>query len=113
MVRTFAANVLFVLHLLVGAVILSGWAFPDIRVPYLVLLIGWPLCWVVLGYCPLTKWEFELRKINVGNKYSLNGEFTRHYLKQWFNLDVPTRPIFITGGVLFLTLLVLTLRSST
>jgi hypothetical protein len=106
--RIIAANALFTLHLMVGALILTGWMFPEIRAPYLMLLIGWPLCWIVFGYCPLTKWELKLRNVSIADE-DLNGEFTKYHMKRFFNVDLPSRPIFITGTFLFLILLFLTL----
>jgi len=80
--------------------------FPEIRVQYLMLLIGWPVCWLIVGYCPLSKWEFQLR-----NKYvqgvDLNGEIISHYMKKLFNIDVPKRDVFNFGLMFFLVSFVL------
>ena len=56
------ANLIFILHLAVVFIVLFGWAFPSISIIYLMMLIATLASEAFLGYCFLTKWDFDLRK---------------------------------------------------
>jgi hypothetical protein len=100
------ANLLFILHILVGGIILFGWIFPQIRILYLAVLVIWPLCWIILKYCPLTQWEFLLRR-----KYDKNvdyhSEYINYYVSKFFNVDIPINKIFFWGLVFDITSIIL------
>ncbi len=103
-VYRFLANLIFIFHILYGLFLLVGWMIPEIRVAYLPLLIIWPLSWILLGYCPLTKIEFFLRR-----KYNQNldpdTEIIRHYLYEVFKIKASTPTIFTIGLLVFAVLL--------
>lgn len=99
-VRVVVANALFVLHVLIGLVILFGWLYAPIRPLYLALLILWPLCWLVFGFCPLSKWEFQLRGINIKDT-DLNGEIISYYARKLFGVRIPA-PFIFGGGLVLL-----------
>ncbi|HEV7423705.1 MAG TPA: DUF2784 family protein [Candidatus Paceibacterota bacterium] len=90
------ANFLFVLHILVAGIILFGWLFPQIRILYLGILILWPLCWIFLGYCPFTKWEFFFRK-KFEKHIRYHKEFIHYYMHKFFKINIPVRTIFMYG----------------
>ena len=100
------ADVFFVLHFVIGAFFLFGWIFSEIQIVYLPLLISWPLSWILLGYCPVTKWEFLLRR-KYGANLDTNTEFIRHYTHKFFQIKIPPRPIFTGGFSVFIALIVL------
>lgn len=102
------ANILFVLHCLVGVVILIGWYFPEIKIFYISLLIAWIGSWIFLGYCPITKWEFLLRR-KYDNTIDPNAEAIKYYMYKFFKKDISSRLIFIGGLVVFFVALVLSL----
>jgi len=93
------ANFLFILHILVGGIILFGWIFPQIRILYWTILVLWPLCWVVLGYCPFTRWEYLFRR-KFEKHISYHKEFIHYQMKRFFNINIPIRKIF-TYGLIF------------
>lgn len=102
------ATLLFVLHIILGITFLFGWLYPHYRFWYLILLISWPLSWLVLSYCPLTKWELWFRK-RLDPTIDTNREFIQYYSKRFFNVDFSTHKIYATGLIVFLALLVLSL----
>lgn len=66
---TLLANAIFLFHVALVAIILFGWMLPSALV-YRMALIVTLLSELLLGYCPLTKWEFSVRKIlNPGLDY--------------------------------------------
>lgn len=104
----FTANMIFVLHCLVGLLIAFGWIFPKIKTAYLTLIISWFLCWVVLGYCPITKWEFAIRR-KYDKSIDKDVEVIGYYARKFFGKNISSRAIFIGGMAIFAVLIVLTL----
>ncbi len=104
----FVANMLFMLHCFVGVIILVGWLFPQFKILYLALLAVWIFSWVCLGYCPLTKWEFFLRR-KYDKNLDPNAEAIKYYMFKFFKKDIPSKRIFTCGLIVFITLTVLTL----
>lgn len=103
-----AANGIFILHICVGIFFLVGWKFESIERLYLPLLVAWPLSWVFLGYCPLTKWELLLRKI--GNpEVDTNAEAIQYNVRKYLGIFLPSRPIFVGGIIVFFILFSLAL----
>ena len=90
------ADALFVLHCMFGVFILCGWAFPNIFLIYILTLIVWVATWVFLGYCPITRWEFMLRR-KQGVDLDPNEEVIQHYMYKFFHIRIPTKAIFIGG----------------
>jgi hypothetical protein len=56
------ANIILLVHLTLVFIILFGWYFPKIKYLYLASLATTLLSELFLGYCILTKWEFDIRK---------------------------------------------------
>ena len=102
------ANILFVLHIILGLIFLFGWLYPHYRFLYLILLISWPLSWIVLGYCPLTKWELWFRK-RLDPSIDTNREFIQYYALRFLNIRLASRNIYIVGLIVFGILLILSL----
>ncbi len=103
-----AANGIFLTHIAVGIFFLVGWYFTSIAFIYLPLLMAWPLSWLFLGYCPLSKWEFMLRQQR-DPSLDTDAEVIQYYVAKWFGIYVPSRPIFIGGIAVFCILIVLSL----
>ena len=96
------ANLFFVLHFIFVGIIFFGWMFPRIYFLYISILLGTLFCWIFLGYCPITKWEFNIRR-----KYepSLNykNEYMEYYISKFFKINIPV--IFIRAvGIIFLVI---------
>jgi hypothetical protein len=110
-VKTFyewTANLIVVVHIATAIFLFVGWMFRSIQPFYLVLLVAWPLSWVVLGCCPLTKWELLLRKKN-DPSIDPNTEKIQYMMKKYFDVSVPSRPIFIGGISVFFALFALSI----
>lgn len=101
-----AANLLFLLHVLLGIFLLFGWLLPQITYLYVVVLISWPLCWMILGYCPLSKWEFTLRK-QYDSTVDVHAEVIQHYMYMFFGIRISTAVIYAGGLVVFFGLVTL------
>lgn len=101
-----AANTIFLAHILIGIFFLVGWMFKDIQWLYLPTLIAWPLSGIVLGYCPLTKWEMRLRKLYKPTTDTRAG-FIQLYIQKVFGITVPRRPIRTVIFIAFFILLTL------
>lgn len=106
-IHIFIANTLFVIHCLIGVFILSGWYFPEIRFVYRSFLVIWLLCWVILGYCPVTRWEFLLRR-RYDNTLDPNAEAIQYYWYTFFGKKVPSKSIFTGGLIAFFILFIIT-----
>lgn len=101
-----SANLMFIAHCVVAVLILIGWIWPAYKVYYMILLVSWISSWIFLGYCPLTRWEFLLRKQH-DKSIDINAEIIRYYLQKYFNKDIPSRSIFVGGITLFCLLFTL------
>ncbi len=95
-------NFLFISHFAFVIIIFFGWAFPNIQFLYILVLSGTLLCWVILGYCPITKWEFNIRR-----KYEPNlnyrNEYLEYYFSKFFKVNIPVSFIRFYG-ILFIIL---------
>ena len=106
--RRVAANAVLFLHFLFVLVLLIGWAYPAYRPAYLALLLVWPACWALFDYCPLTKWELMVRKID-DPTIDTNTEIIRYNVKKYFGVWLPLPAVYACGLILFFTLLTLSL----
>lgn len=59
---TCAANPVFLVHAVNFLILVFGWAIPALWPIYMGVLVATLTSLLFLSYCPLTKWEFELRK---------------------------------------------------
>jgi len=65
------ADMIFVIHFFVLALAVLGWLAPSLWHFYMGVLILALLSDIILGYCFLSKWEFNLRKkFNPKKKYN-------------------------------------------
>lgn len=102
------ANILFIIHFLLGVFILLGWLFPNIKILYLMILLLWISSWIFLGYCPITKWEFLLRR-KYDKSIDPNAEAIKYYVYKFLKKDIPSQTIFMSGIVICIVLVILTL----
>jgi hypothetical protein len=103
----FIANTLFIFHCLIGIFILTGWMFSKIKLEYLTFLAIWLSCWIFLGYCPPSKWEFTLRR-KYDKSIDVNAESIKYYMYKFFNKDIPSKSVFSVGIIIFIILIFLT-----
>ena len=104
--RRVAANAVLFLPFLFVLVLLIGWASPAYQPAYLALLLIWPLCWALFDYCPLTKWELMIRKVD-DPTIDTNTEIIRYNVKKYFGIWLPLSTIYACGLAVFFTLLYL------
>ena len=81
----FLANLILAIHLVIVFVILFGWGIDSIYYLYMAVLAGTLLSELILGYCFLTKWEFDLRKKfqpNLNYDYSFLSYYGYKFVKQ-------------------------------
>ncbi len=104
----FLANTVFIIHLILGIFILTGWIFSSIKIPYLLVLMLWLFSWVFLNHCPLTKLELSLRK-KYDNSIDINTEIIQYYINKIFKKTISSKKIFIIGLIILIILIILTL----
>lgn len=103
------ANFLFVLHFIIVGIILFGWIFPLIYFLYVGILLVTLLCWIFLGYCPITKWEFNIRKkYEPGLDYK--SEYIEYYFNKIFKIAIPVIFIRIVGIIFLIMSLMITFK---
>ena len=78
MTHKVAADAIFLVHAMIFVTVLFGWAVPDIRFLYMLLLVAVLLSDLFLGYCILSKWEFNLRK-KFNPSINYNYSWTSYY----------------------------------
>lgn len=62
LVYRIGADIIWLAHLAVVLIALFGWLVPSLWSVYMAVLAGVLISTLGLGYCILSKWEFELRK---------------------------------------------------
>lgn len=74
------ANLVFIVHFALVLILTVGWLVPGMYYFFLGVIVTVFLVDVTLGYCPLTLWEFNIRKkLNPAKIY--DKTFTAHYLR--------------------------------
>ncbi len=86
------ANLIFFSHILLGAFYLIGWYFSEIQTIYFILMSLWIGSWIFLGYCPLSKLEFSLRR-QYDESIDENREILQYYIEKIFKYKVPSKII--------------------
>lgn len=56
------ANTIFIFHFALVLIVCLGWIFPSLFYIFITLLFATALSEIFLGYCILTKWEFDIRR---------------------------------------------------
>ena len=82
------ANLILLIHLALVFVILFGWHFESIKLVYISALVLTLASEVFLGYCILTKWEFDLRKKDEPN-LDYDYSFLSYYAYKLFGNRIP------------------------
>lgn len=78
MIYRLGADAIWILHLLVVVIALFGWTIPGIWLLYILVLASTLVSELVLSYCILSKWEFDLRKkVDPALKYDFS--YTSYY----------------------------------
>ena len=85
---TILANFIFLFHFAILIVIFFGWLVPVIWPGYVTVLIVTLGLDIVLGYCILSKWEFDIRKKlnpHLNYNYSFSSYYTHKLTKKWIS----------------------------
>ena len=104
MVRTieYLATIgIFLFHCIIVAIILFGWAVPQIWFFYTALLAITLVSDILLGYCFLSRWEFALRKA-LKPRIKYDYTFSSYYTYKVTHKRLSTHFIR-NAGLLFLT----------
>ena len=96
-----SADLIFLVHALLFLVILFGWAIPSIWYIYMSLLVITLLSDLVFGYCPISKWEFYLRK-KVNPEVSYDYHWSSYYTR-WLTSRNLSPTFFFRVAIFFLT----------
>jgi len=86
----FLADSIFFFHILVVVILLVGWVFPSFHTIYFVTLYTTLISEIILGYCILTRWEFNYRKkidANLSYDYSFFVYYGHKYLQKKFSTN--------------------------
>jgi hypothetical protein len=75
---------------------------------YLAVLALWLSFWLILGYCPITKWEFTLRR-KYNKDINPSDEAIQYYMYKFFKKKISAKAIFTGGLIVFIILTTLTL----
>lgn len=74
----------------------------------LILMVSVILSWEVYGGCPFTVWENDLKeREQPGSSYA--GSCIKHYLLEWFGINIPHNLVTTILVLLFVLPLVVTL----
>ena len=102
------ADILFVVHFCIVLIALFGWLFPSIWYFYMTLLLVALISDWLLGYCILSKWEFDFRKKNnptLYYNYSWTTFYTYKLIESLVSKNFIERmAIFFTIASLFLNI---------
>lgn len=98
------ANLVLALHFCFAIFVLIGWYFQSVSWLYYAAMISWFYSWFLLGFCPLTKWEFLLRRY-YDDSIDINREFITYHLEKQFGITVAKERILVIGGLLWVTLI--------
>lgn len=84
------ANFVFIIHLVLVCLVTFGWLIPGFFYFHLILLLATLFSEIFLGYCPLTRWEFGIRK-KLDPTLSFDKSCIVHYIRKWQGLG--PRPV--------------------
>ena len=80
-----AANFIFLMHLTLVCFVAVGWLIPGFFYAHFILLMITILSEIFLGYCPLTRLEFNIRK-KLDPTLVFDKSCIMHYLRKWRSL---------------------------
>lgn len=102
------ANLIFFSHFALGVYYLVGWQWKEYHLIYWILMTAWIGSWLTLGYCPLSRAEFSLRK-RYDSAIDPNREIIQYYIQKFFGILIPSKVIIFWGLIVYILLLSLSL----
>jgi uncharacterized protein DUF2784 len=97
---TILANFIFLFHCAILLVVFFGWLVPALWPVYIAVLIVTLGLDIVLGYCILSKWEFQIRK-KLNPHLNYDYSFSSFYTYKLTRKRIPERFVE-TVGVIFI-----------
>lgn len=79
------ADIIFWVHLAVVLLVVLGWLWPKLFYPSIILLVATLLSEIFLGFCPLTRLEFGIRK-KLDPNLTFDKSCISHYTRKWRGL---------------------------
>lgn len=98
------ANLIFSFHFVLGLFLISGWHFASLHWLYISALALTLVSEVILGYCILSKWEFDLRKREDSN-LDYDPAYLSYYTYKFLKLNIPRPYIKYTAIIFLITML--------
>ena len=83
------AEFIFIIHLILVCIVAVGWLVPKLFYLHLTLLLATLFSEIFLGYCPLTRMEYTLRR-KIDPTLLFDKSCMVHYIRKWRGL--PPRP---------------------
>jgi hypothetical protein len=93
-----AADGIWLFHLGVVVLVLFGWLVPELWGLYIMTLGGTLLSELILNYCFLSKWEFDLRK-KINPEIDYDYSYASYYTYKLTHRHLSTRFLARTGIV--------------
>lgn len=87
-------------------IVLIGWYYPVFQTAHLITASLVLLAEIFLGYCPLTRWEFLLRK-KVEPDLNYDSSFLSYYAYKILRMNIPGRKIKYPAVVFLIAVLAL------
>ena len=104
--KQLAANFIFILHTAIVALLFFGWLIPKLWYVYVSLILITLISESFLGYCLLSKWEFDLRKsVNPALEYDYS--FSSYYTYKLTRKHLSSRFISAVGTAFLVASLIL------
>lgn len=98
----FAADFILVVHFFVVVLVLFGWLVPSLWLVYIAIVTGALISELLLNYCFLSKWEFDLRK-KINPKLNYDYSYTSYYTYKLTHQHLSSR-FLARVGIMFTTL---------
>lgn len=102
------ANAIFLIHLIFVLIIIFGWLVPELWPVYITLLVGSLISELVLNYCVLSKWEFDLRK-KIDPTTNYDYSFSTYYTYRLTQKYISNEFIQIMGTVFLIASILISL----
>lgn len=102
------ADLIFILHVGVVIVIVIGWYYPALQNFNLIVTLIVLVSEIYFGYCPLTKWEFVLRK-KLEPNLNYDSGFISYYVYKIFGLNIPSNKVKYPAIIILVFVLILNL----
>lgn len=96
-----------IIHIPIVFIIFFGWVLNGFwSYVYLAILIITLLCWQILGYCPVTKWEFDIRRKYM-NIPSYHYEYLHYWGYKFLNISINPKKVQFYGSLFIIVSIII------